>query len=703
MKNFLFNIFFIIVFVSPLHAQNADEFEAEIVSSINDLQKTNIDSNKIEIYYTICKLYQKVDIKKSNDYANRLFEFTKKRNLKKGFGYFYLIKSYNLVYQGNYEKAIIAANKAAVVFKNNLNKELYLEANYYKVVSYYFLGNHTLSNQIAFKAIHESKNINVPKQIGLFYDFIGANYSSLNNLFLAITNLERAVSYFNLVNYKKGLVNTYNQIAEIYLKTNQVSAALEYSNKAIHIAKSITDIDEQSIAILYLFNASINLKLNNNKNVIDILAKAYLILKKGTNKSLFTSYYLVNAKLLFKKKKFNEALLYCKKAQKVDTNVEFSGIQIQYLKAQCYHKLNQYAVAKAIFLDIEQKIKSNKLSYIGIDNADFYKDFAQNEKFDGNLDKAYVYLQQSNKWLNIKTTQIIKDELLFLSTKYDVNQKKIELQNSLIEKQKIALELNNQKKSRYILILLIALLSTMTWFVYFQFKEQKKFNVLLSKKNRIIEKKSKNLENSNVLINQSLKTKEILLREIHHRVKNNLQLVMSLLRNQARSEEQNDIHTFIEKSQSRIESIALIHQNLYQSKYVDNVDMQEYTLSLCDSILNTCCDDTKNINVQVNIHEVILDLSIAISIGLIINELVVNAIKHAFHSKSSGSITVNLVERTAGNYELHVQDNGIGFDFHNYTKNTFGKVLVELCAQQLNGTLICNNVQGTAVILLFTA
>jgi two-component sensor histidine kinase len=238
-------------------------------------------------------------------------------------------------------------------------------------------------------------------------------------------------------------------------------------------------------------------------------------------------------------------------------------------------------------------------------------------------------------------------------------------------------------------------------FFFFQFKKEKIFNSLLSEKAKTIEEKNLVIEKSNSKLEQLLKTKEVLLKEIHHRVKNNLQLVMSLLRSQARHGGDEDISSFIEKSQSRIEVIALIHQNLYQTEYVENVNIQDYISSLSEAIVISYQKDNAKIDVKVNAYDVFLDISIAIPIGLIINELITNAIKYAYPNAKYGLISVDLKAISDYDFELVITDYGVGIDDSYEEKKTFGMELVFLLTEQIGGKLVLINKNGLQYFITF--
>lgn len=170
-------------------------------------------------------------------------------------------------------------------------------------------------------------------------------------------------------------------------------------------------------------------------------------------------------------------------------------------------------------------------------------------------------------------------------------------------------------------------------------------------------------------IKASLKEKEILLREIHHRVKNNLQVISSLLNLQSRYTKSKAALEMFKESQNRIKSMALVHERLYQSQDLVRIDFAEYIRRLAAHLFDSYRVNPKAIILKVNIDDVFLGIDKAIPCGLIINELVSNSLKHAFSADRKGAIRIDLAPDVDKKFTLIVSDNGVGFpkdlDFRN--------------------------------------
>ncbi len=259
-----------------------------------------------------------------------------------------------------------------------------------------------------------------------------------------------------------------------------------------------------------------------------------------------------------------------------------------------------------------------------------------------------------------------------LTTEYDVAQKEgtILLQKTQIKKQQ-----TRQELITVIVILLLLLLGLA-------------YNAISSnvKKNRLLQK-----QNSE---------KEFLLKEIHHRVKNNLEIVSSLLSLQSAQIKDPNILDAMEQSQRRVHSMGMIHQKLYMGKNLAAIEMKDYFHNLADYIIDAF---GKNGQVTINLKmdKLELDVDMAIPIGLIVNELITNSLKYAFPDASHGIIYLALKEKK-GILVLEVRDNGVGMVQAEHDEGTgFGTQLVNLLVRQLDGKMIIDTQQGTAVSIKF--
>ncbi len=202
----------------------------------------------------------------------------------------------------------------------------------------------------------------------------------------------------------------------------------------------------------------------------------------------------------------------------------------------------------------------------------------------------------------------------------------------------------------------------------------------------------------------SLREKEILLREIHHRVKNNMQILTSLLRLQTRQTDSLPLRQVLMESEARIRSMGLLHEKLYQSESVSTIDLHGYLRTLTAELIRTNTPDGCRREVKLNVGSVNLGLDTALPCGLIITELVTNALKYAFPNRPLGTIYVSLNPDPASEgFSLIVWDDGIGIDssFNISKATSLGMRLVKMLTDQLNGKLAFDGAKGTKIEIQF--
>ena len=202
----------------------------------------------------------------------------------------------------------------------------------------------------------------------------------------------------------------------------------------------------------------------------------------------------------------------------------------------------------------------------------------------------------------------------------------------------------------------------------------------------------------------SLKEKEVLLQEVHHRVKNNMQVVISLINLQCETLEDKHICDLFNKTVDRINSMALVHQQLYKSKNFAKVDITRYVTSIVENLYVSHGVEPNKITLKIDNSDVDLSLDSTISCGLIINELVTNSLKYAFPESRSGEIRVEFEYLGEAQLEMRVSDDGVGMpaNFVHWDSDTLGLQIVKALAEyQLGGTVVLDNSKGTKFLIRF--
>lgn len=231
---------------------------------------------------------------------------------------------------------------------------------------------------------------------------------------------------------------------------------------------------------------------------------------------------------------------------------------------------------------------------------------------------------------------------------------------------------------------------------YFVYLINKSNQEVKQKLQHIIEQKDK----AERILKSSLSDKETLLAEVHHRVKNNLSVVTSLLNLKMDSVTNTHTKQVLLDCRNRVMSMSLIHEKLYRSKNFSDLNFKFYVDELINEIKTSYPLLDKDIKINVVSEDILLDLSTAIPCGLILNELITNSYKHAFVNKKSGEINI-LVSTNNNQVEIIVSDNGIGFNAVADDSNSLGLILVESLIEQLEGKAAFIFDDGTKFILTF--
>ena len=300
-------------------------------------------------------------------------------------------------------------------------------------------------------------------------------------------------------------------------------------------------------------------------------------------------------------------------------------------------------------------------------------------EFNGQHEKANrawkSHYENQNKLLN----RDIANRITGLNIAFETKQKEQEINLLNTENEMANLKLSTSLRRNILLGIGLVMFGLFTFFLF---------------------RLNRKVKAQNKTISKALKEKETLLQEIHHRVKNNLQLVSSLLSLQSEHVEDSSAHSALMQGQNRVQSMALIHQNLYQGEHLTSIDIKTYLQKLVSNLIDTHSIDDKKIEFEMNIEALEIDIDTAIPLGLITNELVINSLKHAFKNKSKGVITVELYEDEKA-LTLVVSDNGIGLEKEEeiLDEHSFGFRLVKAFTTQLEAKLEILTQEGTSFVL----
>ena len=650
------------------------------------VNNTKIDTLKINLYYQISKKYYPEDPSKMKYFNDKIYALSKKANYAKGIGLYYLNLADIDYINRDLNKGIKDSEIAYKILSKTNDVKIHLDAAAY--LAYAFLDN--LENEKARKLIIENLNLahqfNDPKLLAKMYLFLGETFDDDIASTEAMKYYKKSLYYYNKFDDKIGKLSLYHSIGLLYKKIHLYEEALKYFDLAINQKP-----DEYYFNLLMLEKARTYNKIGHYSKAKAIALKneAYFIETNQNSTDMFWVNKLCLAISNYGLKEYNDAIKNGKAilAHEIDDDTKMAVLNIL---SQSYLRLNDLQQSK---LYLDQSLKLIKL-VSDEDIQEVYKIKSELEEALGNYKTALFYSQKYSSINRENNDKINKNKFEQLQVDFKVTEKENEIKKlKIVDLQKT---LNIEKQRSYLImglfILGIALVSAIAIVRVY---------TAIKKRNETIEKKNIELSEATLLTQKSLAEKELLLKEIHHRVKNNLQLVMSLLNIQAREGDSKDLNDFLEKGQSRIISMALIHENLYQTDKLDKVNFQDYIKNLVHSINQTFENKNTKIHNSIRADNAKFDIQTSIPLGLIINELYCNILKHAFPEKKEGHVSIELIECENQSYQLTISDNGIGIENDINRKKTLGLELVHLLVEQLRGTIRTQKDDGTRFTIDF--
>jgi two-component sensor histidine kinase len=447
--------------------------------------------------------------------------------------------------------------------------------------------------------------------------------------------------------------------------------------------------------------------------------KESLVFYKKNYKKYPSEYYMINAELqyYYTSKNIDSAYYYLNEVKTILKDFKKPLCHIWY-----YSSLGAFQIGE--FKYDEGRINIMKaLEFIETYHFDAYYGYCLERLADidyytknydqavGNYTKARdIYLKENDHFAainalnNIADTYEAKGDLAnalkfkkqyyteSLASANELNDRSLresELKVNVLNKEKELIQKSNQQT---FFIVALSLCAFSLLLVYRNVRLKQKSNLKLAAVNH-------ELEDKNNLLDKRNAENELLMKEIHHRVKNNLEVVSSLLALQSAQIEDANTKDAMSESQNRVNSIGIVHQKLYQGTNLGAVEMKDYFLNLSESILESFGAEQR-IDLKLAMDNLDLDIDTAVPLGLIVNELLTNCIKYAFPKGEKGTISIKLEKQDNNILRLEVADNGVGKSGVTYGTG-FGGQLISLLTNQLNGTMTEENEKGTTLIFDF--
>ena len=543
--------------------------------------------------------------------------------------------------QDYFDNGKLAEAKTALLKALQFNEALgYMDnmAKAYDIINYLYnvQGNTVDATKVAYDYLKLSKKLGDKAVIGNAAYLLASNYQTLGNNAEALKYFKQSLQLAIERGDKIDQIDGRRAIGKIYLSDNKFDEAESYYSPALILAKEIGDV--QILANMYVCMGHYYRAIGNYSEAL----KNYL-----SSESAYQSI-----------------------SHKLDLARLYSDIGSVYTSLQNYNAAKKYFIdAKALYVGLDSKLSM----------ADYYNGKEKLDSATGNWQSAY---QHYKDYITIRDSSFNKETLQKLvgSQMLFENEKKQAILKAEQEKKDLVVqeELKRQRNIRNSAFVILAAMLIFSIVAYRQ-------------RNKIAKEKKKS--------DQLLLDKELLLREIHHRVKNNLEVVSSLLALQSAQIDDAQTKDAMQESQNRVQSIGIVHQKLYQGTNLGGIEMKDYFINLSESILDSFGAE-KRVTIECAMEQLDVDIDTAVPLGLIVNELLTNTLKYAFPQGQPGKVEIKLHKQKDGMLQLEVSDNGVGKS--GITHGTgFGGQLVALLTQQLGGTMREETTNGSRIYFEF--
>ncbi|MEO6347447.1 MAG: histidine kinase dimerization/phosphoacceptor domain -containing protein, partial [Aquaticitalea sp.] len=509
-----------------------------------------------------------------------------------------------------------------------------------------------------------------------FYEMEGRMHANLSQLDSASYYFDKALKGYIAIDDKKGQASTYFKIGWVHKRNGELEPALKVDLEALKLMESIDD--KKGIAGAYnRISEDMERQERTDESLTYALKAIDFSEKNGIKEELVYAYISAgNATIAMYKPK--EAYDYYNKAITLATTLDFSKFDLINFKNDRANALKRMGNNKEALVEYEKAYaEAQQINYI---NATYViiANLGEVNLLLGNYQEALKYqlktveLQEqegdiSNLTENYGHVSTIYEKLRNFPLALEFQKKARKMRDSTANRESdkamstLMTQFETEKKDQTIL--------TQTTQLAQQKKTQTLYFILAGLMTFILfglifyyikrQRKNQELLVLNTKLNTKNKQNELLLKEIHHRVKNNLELVKSLLALQSAQLEDSASKEAMVASQNRVQSMGIIHQKLYQGENLGSIEMKDYFVNLSEGVLDTFNAEDK-VKIEFAMDNLELDVDTAVPIGLIVNELLTNALKYAFPEDGKGNILISLSQSTPETLTLKVADNGVG-------------------------------------------
>ncbi|MEX2379507.1 MAG: histidine kinase dimerization/phosphoacceptor domain -containing protein [Vicingaceae bacterium] len=665
--------FLVLAPILQLKAQNKPD-------SLLQLANSEVPEKMYAAQMDLAEFYQKKDSAKAEEYASRVFE--RPEELSDSLLHDLMVRM--VVFYTNYynhKKAVEKAKKILPIAKNRNDTFLLAEthkrisASYYMMFEYDSTSNHLKKASLFYNHLGDQSNV------GLMIMREGGVHYSKGEYPEAMRKAFRASEIFKEIDQNLQLAHAYMQLGNIYyfLQANEEASTYYQLSSEYYLSMEDTmgwAFSHSNLGLAKIEQDSFKLGLQIQREALPTIKKS------GRQASIGNTYHYMGV-CLIGLNQLDSAERYIKMALKNNKSSKYiPGI------AYDYKELGQIALKRN---KIDSAIYFGKKALMIIDTIKNYEAekeinlfLAECYEISGQKTEAYDYLKRYHDLIDSA----------------DFNEKDIERmafdQQSKLDRAHYELKLSHQRElikekenqNQQLLIIVLSIIAIISIF----------FAAIISSTNRKNKYLNKELKNKQDLLEAELNTKRALLKEVHHRVKNNLQIISSMLSIQTQYNEDEPLENIIRESRNRIMSMSLIHESLYKREEAEDALFSSYVKELIPQLIETYHVDESKVHLYMKINDLELSLDDSVPCGLIINEIISNSLKHAFPNGKEGNISIEMYKDEEGMIHLKIEDDGVGFPDGVLPKNqdTFGFLLLYSLVDQLEANIEVGNHEGVS-------
>ena len=513
------------------------------------------------------------------------------------------------------------------------------------------------------------------------YNNMGAAYNSVGNFPRALEILQKSFDIKTRLGQLDKSVTTLANIGNIYFEQKKYDQALHYYHRSLEISREIRDTPGiiralNNIGLTYL---SLKKPAEGLKYYEESLAlhddQSNPCLKVYVLDGLATAYFELN--------QFDQAKLYVEEELALSKKCEDAEKEISSLTVLGKVNLGDNNISKGVYL-LENAIEKARLQDFKANVVDLAWTLYQHYKKQNNANESLKYLEIYSATSDSLQNREMIEQLTKVELEYLFQQERDSIAfEQVMAETNFQNRIKQEKTLQYGLIAGLIIVALFALLLFMFYKDKSRHNYLLAAKNQ--------------QITEALSEREVLMREIHHRVKNNLQVVSSLLNVQSKLSTHPDAQQALAEGRDRVLTMAMIHQKLYRSESLNSIDLEQYLIEISESVVQSHTAVGREIELKVIIDQVNLDLDKVINIGLLVNELITNSLKHAFAHQDRGTIKISL-EAKDSMVVLSVSDDGQHVQKDD-SKQSYGTRLIATLARGLDARLEVVTNKGTQTII----